>query len=363
VHTLFLCGDVMTGRGIDQILRHPGAPTLHEPYVNDARAYVTLATHESGPVPRHVGDAYVWGDALEEIDRVAPSARIANLETSITQRGAFWPKGINYRMHPANVGCLTAARLDACSLANNHVMDFDTDGLVDTLDALRDARIAPVGAGRTLADAQHEVRVRMPSGHDAVIFALGSETSGIPREWVATVDRPGVDLLEDFMPRTAAHVVDRVTRAKHDGDVAIVSIHWGDNWGYDVPREFVRFAHELVEGGVDVVHGHSSHHPRPIEVYRRRLILYGCGDLINDYEGISGHEEYRADLVLAYFPTLEASGELLELRMTALRARRMRLQRASAIDARWLAGVIGDIGERFGTRAESDAAGRLRVRW
>ena len=74
----------------------------------------------------------------------------------------------------------------------------------------------------------------------------------------------------------------------------------------------MRFAHWLVDGGVDIVHGHSSHHPRPIEVYRDRLILYGCGDFIDDYEGIEGYEQYRDDLVLMYFATLSpATGELI----------------------------------------------------
>jgi poly-gamma-glutamate capsule biosynthesis protein CapA/YwtB (metallophosphatase superfamily) len=56
-----------------------------------------------------------------------------------------------------------------------------------------------------------------------------------------------------------------------------------------VDEDQVRFARRLIDGGVDVIHGHSSHDLRPVEVYRGRLILYGCGDCIDDYEGISGH--------------------------------------------------------------------------
>jgi poly-gamma-glutamate synthesis protein (capsule biosynthesis protein) len=126
----------------------------------------------------------------------------------------------------------------------------------------------------------------------------------------------------------------------------VASIHWGTNWGYEVPPAHVRFARRLVDGGVDVVHGHSSHHPRPIEVYRNRLILYGCGDFINDYEGILGHEEYRPDLTLMYFPTFDAiSGELRDLRMTPMQLRKLRLNRAAPEDARWLRDICGR-GER-----------------
>ena len=93
------------------------------------------------------------------------------------------------------------------------------------------------------------------------------------------------------------------------GDHVIVSIHWGGNWGYDIPREQETFAKTLIDqGGVDIVHGHSSHHPKRMEIYRGRLILYGAGDLINDYEGIGGYEEFRPELSLIYLPRLSASG-------------------------------------------------------
>ncbi|HEY9229142.1 MAG TPA: CapA family protein, partial [Gemmatimonadaceae bacterium] len=106
--SLFLCGDVMTGRGIDQILAHPSAPALHEIVVGSALDYVGLAEDANGPLPRRVSDTYVWGAALEELDGRKPDARIINLETSVTTSEDAEDKGINYRMHPANVGVLSA---------------------------------------------------------------------------------------------------------------------------------------------------------------------------------------------------------------------------------------------------------------
>lgn len=78
------------------------------------------------------------------------------------------------------------------------------------------------------------------------------------------------------------------------------------------------FAHRLIdEAGVDIIHGHSSHHVKAIEVYKDKLILYGCGDFLNDYEGIGGYEEFRADLALMYFATVEPStGKVFDLHMT-----------------------------------------------
>src|SRR4030065_1052838 len=121
--TLFLCGDVMTGRGIDQVLPHPGDPALHEGYATSALDYVALAERANGPISRPVEFAYIWGDALAEWARIAPDLRIVNLETAVTTRDAWQRgKGIHYRMHPANTPCLTAARIDCCGLANNHVL-------------------------------------------------------------------------------------------------------------------------------------------------------------------------------------------------------------------------------------------------
>jgi poly-gamma-glutamate capsule biosynthesis protein CapA/YwtB (metallophosphatase superfamily) len=113
----------------------------------------------------------------------------------------------------------------------------------------------------------------------------------------------------------------------------------------------VLFAHRLIDGGVDLIHGHSSHHPRPVEVYRGRLILYGCGDCIDDYEGIAGYEEFRDDLRLLFFASLApGSGELEDLRMVPMQSRKMRLQRAGETDSQWLATTLSRIGRRFGSR-------------
>jgi poly-gamma-glutamate capsule biosynthesis protein CapA/YwtB (metallophosphatase superfamily) len=112
-------------------------------------------------------------------------------------------------------------------------------------------------------------------------------TSGIHGDWAAAEHASGLDLLPEINAVAADQLAARVAAVKQRGDIAVISIHWGSNWGFDVPEEFIQFAHRLIEGGVDLVHGHSSHQVRPIEVYRDLLILYGCGDLIDDYEGIA----------------------------------------------------------------------------
>lgn len=361
--TLFLCGDVMTGRGVDQILPRPGDPRLWEGYIRDARMYVELAEQASGRIPRRVDFSWPWGDAGRVLDQVGPDVRIVNLETSITRSDdAASGKAVLYRMHPDNVPCLTATRLDVCTLANNHVLDFGYRGLDETLGSLRTAGVTAVGAGGAADEAERPAVVRTEAGGRVVVGSYGMASSGVPRKWAATADRPGVDYLRDLSPAAAEATADRLRRVCGPGDVAVASIHWGSNWGYEVFPDQVDFARRLVDGGVDVVYGHSSHHPRPIEVYRGKLILYGCGDFIDDYEGITGHEEYRDDLRVMYFPSLErGTGRLAELRMAVMQAHRMRLRPASPDDSAWLRDVLDEVSRPFGARIELAPDGMLRV--
>ncbi|MGW3033025.1 CapA family protein [Streptomyces sp. NPDC001178] len=354
--TLFLCGDVMLGRGVDQILAHPGGPELREGYVEDARSYVRLAESVNGPIPAPVAPSWPWGQALRMLERAAPDVRIVNLETSVTCSDAFAPdKLIHYRMHPANLPALAVAAPDVCVLANNHVLDFGREGLAETLDALAGAGLRAVGAGRSAEEAYAPAAVPVPGGGRVLVFALGAHSSGVPPGWAATSDRPGVAWLPEVSAAAAAEVVRRVRRGRRAGDLVVVSVHWGSNWGHRVPREHVRFARALVDGGVDVVHGHSSHHPRRIEVYRDRLILYGCGDFIDDYEGIGGYEEYRDDLRIAYLVTVAAdTGRLTGLRMVPLQARRMRLEPASDADRDWLRATLNGLSEAVHMTLDAD---------
>jgi len=350
--TLFLAGDVMTGRAIDQVLPHPVDPVLYEPWVRDARDYVTLAETVNGRIDRPVSFDYIWGDALAELARMRPAARIVNLETSITTNPKHWPgKSIQYRMHPRNIGALQAAKLDVCTLANNHVLDWRHAGLVETLHSLEAADIGYAGAGTDLAEAEQPALVALPGGGRVIALAFGLSSSGIPAEWAATSGRAGVHRLPDLSPASAQHIAQHVAANKRAGDIVVASVHWGANWGYHIPASHVAFAHRLIDdAGVDVVFGHSSHHPLGLEVYRGKLVVYGAGDLLNDYEGIGDHREYRGELSLMYFPRLERhSGKLLQLAMTPMHIRKLRLNRASPDDAAYLADVLAREGSRFGT--------------
>jgi poly-gamma-glutamate synthesis protein (capsule biosynthesis protein) len=363
--TLFLAGDVMLGRGIDQILPHPGDAQLFEPSVTSAVPYVDLAEAANGPIPRPVDFAYVWGDALIALQAVQPDVRIVNLETSITKSRKPYPKGINYKMNPDNVACLRAMRVNCCALANNHIMDWGQSGLVETVETLERAHIACVGAGRDTAQAKAPAIVNVDGRASIVVFAFGSSTSGVPKAWAAGDDRAGTNFLGELSDPAIAAIAAQTRPFRRPGMSLVASIHWGDNWGYAVPDEQRRFAHRLIDDAdFNIVHGHSAHHAKAIEVYRERLILYGCGDFINDYEGIGGYERFRADLAVMYLARCSGSrGNVSELRMVPFQIRKFSLHRASKDDTEWLRATLDRESSKFGTRITIAKDNILQARW
>jgi poly-gamma-glutamate capsule biosynthesis protein CapA/YwtB (metallophosphatase superfamily) len=364
--TLFLCGDVMTGRGIDQILPHPANPHLFESYLHSAKQYVELAEGVSGPIERPVDFAYVWGDALRELARLRPEARIVNLETAVTASESPWPaKGIHYRMHPANAPCLTAFGIDCCVLANNHVLDWGREGLLETIAALSAAGIRTAGAGRDAAEASKPAILETQVGNRVLVYAFAMEDSGVAAEWRATARRAGVSMLDDLSDQSVDVVARAIDAHKRQRDIVVVSLHWGGNWGFSIPAPQRRFAHALLDrAGADLVHGHSSHHVKGIEVHHDKLILYGCGDFLNDYEGISGYEAYRGNLALMYFPVLDReTGRLRELVLTPTCTQRFRVNRATPEQTDWLCATLNREGRSLGTAVERHPDGTLRLRW
>ncbi len=362
---LFLCGDVMTGRGIDQILPHPCNPRLHEQCVVSAEDYVRLAEDAHGEIPRPAPLSYIWGAALQEFERAVPDLRIINLETSVTRSESYFPKGINYRMSPENAACLISAGVDCCALANNHVLDWGRAGLFDTLETLERLKIRSAGAGHRLSEAWAPAIFEVPGKGRVLIFSCACISSGAPLSWAAKSDEAGIALLRSLSEHNVSQIVDHMSRAVQRNDVAVLSIHCGPNWGYEVSDEDRNVAHRLIDAApISVLHCHSSHHPKGIEVYRNHLIFHGCGDFLNDYEGISGYEEFRGDLSLMYFAEIEAgTGFLLALKMTPLQIRRFCLSRPSMKDVDWLQRKLDCESRKLGARVASAPGGRLTLLW
>ena len=349
---LAFAGDVMLGRGVDAVnVTHRCSPEIYESCCRSAFDYVRLSRAAHGdppaghPAGRYDDPRRAWGTLLPDLrggddDR----ALCVNLETALTSRGAPWPdKGINYRAHPVSAtDALLAAGVDFCALANNHVLDWGEEGLADTLDALDAAGVRRAGAGRDEdeawrpapvrprpprkergargGDSQHRREGRSDSsrGSDdapaALVLSVAHESSGVPRRWAATKTRPGVALVayDDRSIERARDAFDRAEEALleasskrrrrfESGDstgpppppprrpVRVVSVHWGGNWGWAPEPGQEAFARGLVrDASAAIVWGHSSHHAKAVAFDERSPILFGCGDLLNDYEGIAG---------------------------------------------------------------------------
>lgn len=227
---------------------------------------------------RTAAPASVWGDTLPVL--AGADLRIANLECVLARGGTPWPgKVFHFRSAPQNVACLTAAGIDAVSLANNHTLDYGPEALLESVAALDAAGIRHAGAGAD-DDAAWSPAVVRAGGLDVGLVAFTDNTP----DWAAAPRSPGVA----YAPVDAAHPLGRrlreVVRATRPAvDVLIVSAHWGGNWGAEVPAEHRALAHALVEDGADLVFGHSPHIVRGIEVHRGRPVIYGAGDFIDDY--------------------------------------------------------------------------------
>jgi len=242
------------------------------------------------------------------------------------------------------------------------VLDWGRAGFRETLATLQQLNIKVAGAGRNERDAKAPAVLNLAKAR-LLIFAFGSPTSGVPLDWAAAGDAAGINLLSELSEAKALLVADQIMALRRPGDLIVVSIHWGTNWGYHVSDEQRKFAHRLIDkAGVSIIHGHSSHHPRPIEIYRDRLILYGCGDFLNDYEGIPGYERYRDDLTLMYFIDLDPTGGSLQaLKLVPLQIKNFRLSIPLQRDIRWIQLTLDRECRRFGTKVLLEPDGQLVV--
>lgn len=358
--TLCLCGDVMTARGIDPLLpAELGTP--EEVRVKAALDYVRDAATS---LPRAVCFEYPWGDALALLRREQPDLRLINLATTITASTDSLASRLHAHLHPTQLPLLAAFGIDGAVLANRSVLSWGQDGLHDTLAALHQAGIACVGAGHDRAEAEQEVQWLLPGKARVRLFAFGHASSGLSPQCAAGEGSPGISWLPELDDSAVARLGERIRQGRMAGDLVIVALQWGPNWGYAVAEEQRRFAHALIdEAGVDLVWGYASHHPRPIEVYRGRLILYGVGDFLKDASVTSGHEEFRPDLAALYLLRYGPDGRLAELRLWPMRVHLFHLKRAGARDSHWLAQVLSREGRLQHTGLAPQPDGSLRLYW
>lgn len=240
--TLVFGGDTMIGRLVNQAIKQKG--------------------------PR-----YIWGDILPLLQKA--DLRIINLETTLTKSDKKVPKVFNYKSDPENVAALPVAGIDIVTLANNHIKDFDTQGLLETIKTLKNAKIAYVGAGKNEAEARKAFIITKNGIKIGIIGATDNEPS-----WIATKQKPGTNY---FHVEQLDQLLADIRQLKEQVDIAIISLHWGPNMRQRPTQSYINAAHAMIDAGADIIHGHSAHIFQGIEVYKDKLILYDTGDLIDDY--------------------------------------------------------------------------------
>jgi poly-gamma-glutamate capsule biosynthesis protein CapA/YwtB (metallophosphatase superfamily) len=300
--TLALTGDVMLGRQVNKALR---------------------LTSPEQP----------WGDVLPLL--LSADLRIVNLECAITDHEQPWartPKVFHFRADPSAVEVLRAARVNGCSLANNHTLDFEQRGLLDTLRHLKVADIRYAGAGHSRKEAAQPALLAARSADRTSRVALLAFTNNEP-PFAAGPDRPGTNYLPvSLEPDVLRRVEVAVTAAREAGaETVVFSNHWGPNMVQRPSTLFRRFARAVLDRGADVYYGHSAHVFQGVEIYRGKPILYDTGDFIDDY---MVHPNLRNDWSFLFRISLEGSEfRRLELSPVTLPYARVQLAKGSEQEA------------------------------
>lgn len=224
-------------------------------------------------------------DLLQEAD-----IAFANLESPIGTGGTPLPgKGIWFRAKPETVKALTGAGFDVVSLANNHVLDYDSPPLLETLEILKDNGIHAVGAGKDIAAARQPVFVEKKGVR--VAFLAYTEMANIiwsyayPRMLQATETEPGV------APLVVENMVRDIKAARQAADLVVVSLHWGAEYVDDPAAVQRQIAYELVDAGADLIVGHHPHTLQGVEIYENAVIAYSLGNFVFDQSWSDKTEE------------------------------------------------------------------------
>lgn len=240
----------------------------------------------------------VWGDVLPLLQQA--DAVIANLECPLTRATSPWArswKTVKMRGEPETIGLLAAANIRCVAFANNHTLDYEEEGLRETLDLLHAAGIAQAGAGLDAASAAAPALLHV-AGLRVAVLAL----TDTMRAYGAGPHRPGTNharIDEATLDAVGAQVAAlRAASATDRADLVIASVHWGPNLRWWPPRRFRRFARGLIDRGVDIFHGHSAHVLQPIEVRGTGVILYDTGDFVDGVWWVPAVPRYPACLFL-----------------------------------------------------------------
>jgi len=241
-------GDVMLGRLVADVMRQQGA------------------TYPLEPVAQLLSSCDIT---------------IINLECAITdstQRFTGAHKAFYFGAPSIATDCLLNAGVDMVSLANNHILDFDLQGMEDTLSNLKAANIAYCGAGENSTQAHAPAYVEKNNFKVAMLSYCDHQA-----DFEAGPSRPGMAYLDMRDPQAAFATIAADFKQCADANWPILALHWGGNWDLEPSPLFQDFAHACIDLGFKTIFGHSAHVFQGIEIYKGAPILYACGDFVDDY--------------------------------------------------------------------------------
>jgi poly-gamma-glutamate capsule biosynthesis protein CapA/YwtB (metallophosphatase superfamily) len=198
-----------------------------------------------------------------------------NLECPIGSKGKF----INmFQAPPEAVEGLVYAGFDVVSLANNHILDYHHEGMLETMEILTENNIAGVGAGSNLEAARQPVILEVQGirigfvSYTEMWFVHARE----PISWQATSDEPGV------VPALPEYIWEDISALRDEADIVIASFHWGKEYASQPAAEQKALARLAVDAGTDLVLGHHPHVLQGIEFYKHGVIAYSLGNFVFD---------------------------------------------------------------------------------
>jgi poly-gamma-glutamate synthesis protein (capsule biosynthesis protein) len=194
-----------------------------------------------------------------------------NLESPLSKRGKVREdKGSILYSPPEVAVTLEELNYTILCLGNNHMHDYGDQGLMDTIDILKNSEISYVGAGRNIDEARQAVTIEK-KGLKCAFLAYTTDARHV-KSIIATEETGGTAYY-DFDDISAD-----IGRIKGESDIICVSLHWGHEY-YDYPSpQQVELAHKIVEAGVDILIGHHPHVIQGFERYKRSIIFYSLGN-------------------------------------------------------------------------------------
>jgi poly-gamma-glutamate synthesis protein (capsule biosynthesis protein) len=272
-------GDVMLDRGVVysayELGRGPRFPLRGGYAAITRRSPFPNPDVEGGVSHRFRAGRLGGGGAVREYLRGA-DVTVVNLENPMLRNAVWHPDGFTFHGDPRMLPVLEGFGVDGVTLANNHILDADPEGLAETGRLLDAAGIRYAGAGTDLAAARRPMVFDLGGGVTVAVLSY-QNVPGYEWSW-ATKNAPGTAPL-------VARVVRRdVERLRKRADVVILAPHWGQEYTATPEPGQVALAHAAIEAGADAVVGGHAHWAKGTEVYRGAPVFYGVGNLVFDQD-------------------------------------------------------------------------------